>query len=168
MELYIFAAVKALTASNTPMAEIVVVDEQVEPGQRVGLTGLKYRRIAANFATTKMFTSCEHLIGWYCKRALVPFEPIVEADLFPENSTFSAYVRPGNRAISIELTRDALLDRCFTSGDHVDVVATVTKKRSKVSPVPLLLKMSVVTAPVTNDALKRSCNAQLSPWRQRR
>lgn len=156
-----FAAIKVMSADRTPMVGVVIVEENTVPGSRISMTSLKYREIPAKFASKKMFTSCELLVGRLVRYPLTAYEPIVEGDLFPNSTSFAQQVRPGNRAITIELTAVGSVDDCIGSGDHVDVVATVAKDGNKFTRT-VAQDVEVICATPRNQRRGESARATLT------
>lgn len=131
----VFATIKAMSTYHPKMVEVAVLTSAVQPGTRIRVNAVRYRNVSADLVTSKMFQSCEHLIGRVVRESIPMGEPILDDDLLPENMTFSTRIRPGYRAVSVEVSADGGIDNCFIPGDHVDVAAVVDKDGRKYTRV---------------------------------
>jgi Flp pilus assembly protein CpaB len=135
----------AKPSSAPDTVKIVSAAMDLPPGTKLGFTNLHYMNIPKNYYSADMAQSYEELVGHTTRTFVAQKEPITKADLFPGKSgSVGMQLENDQRAMTLKLDPDALVDHTVLPGDTVDVLCTSTangKKYTKTicQAVPVLL-----------------------------
>lgn len=113
--------------------QVVAAGTDIPAGCRLGYTSLHYVQIPRQYVTADMFWNYAQAVGRVTKTFIPRGEPISGKMLFAGNDGLAELLDSDQRAITLELSDDALLDHSLCSGDYVDVIATVTESGRKFS-----------------------------------
>ncbi len=116
-------------ASTTVL--VVGAQKDLLPGTRIGYTSCHYLQIPKAYFTPGMMDSSQAAVGRVVKYFIPMGEPITDSVLYTGRDTISANFENHERAITLSLDDDALLDHTINPGDTVDVLATVSKGDKK-------------------------------------
>lgn len=131
--------------------KVVAAGGDIPPGCRIGFTSLHYLEIPKNYLTAQMVTSYPEVVGRVSRSFIAQGEPIIESMLFEKNRGPSLSIDTSQRAMTLNLSEEALVDHSIAPGDYVDVVATITKDGKKYTKT-ICQSLSVVMA-IPKDAL---------------
>lgn len=120
---------KPAKASNT--VRIVGAAHDIAPGTRLGYNTLHYLEIPKDYVTPDMMTKSSEAAGRVTRLFVAAGEPVTNGVLFRGTSTLSSNVETHERALSVKLEEDALVDHHLYPGDYVDVIATASKEGKK-------------------------------------
>jgi Flp pilus assembly protein CpaB len=125
---------------------IVGAQQDILPGTRLGFTSVHYLEIPKVYATDDMLIRSNQVAGRVAKRFIHAGEPITESVLFAGKDGLSANFDLGERALTLRLDDDALVDHAIHPGDKVDVLVTSVKDgkkftRTVAQSVPVLMSM---------------------------
>jgi len=104
--------------------------QDIAPGSRLNFRNIHYIEMPRRYFSPSMFTSSEQAIGHLTKVFMPQGEPITRDALFAGANSFSGNLEPSERAITLKLDDDALVDHEIYPGDSVDVLVTSTSKDS--------------------------------------
>lgn len=105
--------------------QVVAAKQDVAPGTRLSLTSLHYLVMPKAYATTGMFSSYSQLAGKTTSNFIRKGEPFLKSDLLPANS-IPDMLAASERAITLKLDPEMLLDHELATGDRVDVLVSST------------------------------------------
>lgn len=120
-------------------------------GCRISYTSLHYVEIPNKYLTPSMVTSSEQIVGRVSKLFVPAGEPITTDALMPANGTLSSTFETNERAITLKLDDEALLDHSIFPNDYVDVLCTATKDGKKYTKT--ICQQVRVLMSVTKDAM---------------
>lgn len=124
---------KMLGARNNKSNEtvqVVAAKQDIAPGTRISLTSLHYLVMPKAYATTAMFTSYSQLAGKTTSNFVRKGEPFSKTDLLPAAS-LADMLSPSERAITLKLDPEMLLDHELGTGDRVDVLVSSTSDNKR-------------------------------------
>jgi Flp pilus assembly protein CpaB len=103
--------------------KVVAAVHDIPAGTRLGFLSVKYLDVPKEFATHAMVLSLND-INERVTRTFVPAgEPILFSDLFPGHDGLSVNLENDERAITLQLNDDALVDHAIQPDDRVDILA---------------------------------------------
>ena len=111
--------------------EVVAAREDIPAGVRLGITTVSFLKVPKQYVTPDMITSLNDASG-RVTRAYIPVgEPLQKFMLFPGHGGLAASLETHERAITLQLDDDALVDHSIQPDDRVDllVVSTCTGKK---------------------------------------
>jgi Flp pilus assembly protein CpaB len=135
-------------AVNNETVRVVAAAMDIPPGTKLGFTNLHYINLPTNYHSSQMSASYEDLVGYTTRTFLPQKEPILKNDLFPGKSgCVGMELENDQRAMTLKLEEDALVDHSILPGDTVDVLCTSTAKSKKFTKticqsVPVLLSVT--------------------------
>ncbi|HEY9868403.1 MAG TPA: Flp pilus assembly protein CpaB [Candidatus Obscuribacterales bacterium] len=127
--------------------QVVAAGMDIPAGCRLGYTSLHYVQIPRQYVTADMFSTYAQAVGRVTKTFVPRGEPISSTMLFAGNAGLAQLLDRDQRAITLELSGDALLDHCLCPGDYVDVIATVTESGKKFSRTVCQAVMVLLAVP---------------------
>lgn len=120
---------------NKPAApetvKVVGVAQDLPPGCRLGFHHLHYVQIPKQYHRETMFESYEQVIGKVTRTFIATGEPITSSTLFQSAAGLAKQVLAPERAVTLKLAGDAILDNNLYPGDRVDIVATTAGKEGR-------------------------------------
>lgn len=153
----------ARSFQKAPVVEsvrVVAAGKDIAPGCRLGFTCLHYLNIPRNYWSPQMVTSYPDVVGRVATAYIPAGEPIVTSRLLSAGKGLSPAVNVNERAITLKLADDALVDHSICPGDRVDVIATSTasngKKYTRTICQNLLVLLSVPKEIVLSDKLRNA------------
>lgn len=111
--------------------KIVGAAVDLTPGTRLNYHSLHYVSLPKDYVTDEMMTRSSEAVGRVVKVFIARGEPISESEVMSANQTLQSIVETHERAISLKLDDDSLVDHNLYPGDNVDVIVTATKDSSK-------------------------------------
>lgn len=117
---------------EAPTIDVLVVKRSVSLGQFLSPDDLAWQPWPMNAPVTNFFTkkdnadALEKSVGAVARVDMVEGEPIVASKIVHvgDSGFMSAVLRPGMRAVSIEISAEAAAGGFILPGDHVDVMMT--------------------------------------------
>ena len=125
----IFRSTHTVAAPTT--VTIVAAGEDLAPGSRLNFRNLHYIEMPKRYYCDEMFTSSEQVVGYLTKVYLPTGEPVTKDSLFSTKNSFAPNVETNERAITLKLDDEALVDHEIYPGDSIDVIVTCTGKDGK-------------------------------------
>lgn len=110
---------------------VVGVAQDLPPGCRLGFHNLHYVQIPRQYHQETMFDSYEQVIGKVTRTFIATGEPITRSTLFQSSAGLSKQVLAPERAVTLKLAGEAILDNNLYPGDRVDIIATTAGKEGK-------------------------------------
>lgn len=124
------AITKSLLAARHVEAktvQIVGAGQDILPGTRITFGALHYLTVPLDYYSEDMLQKNNLVVGRVAKNFISKGEPITTASLFTGKDTLSSQVETHERAITLKLDDEALVDHGMVSGDRVDVIFTTHK-----------------------------------------
>jgi Flp pilus assembly protein CpaB len=118
-------------AAPTKMLKIVVSRGDTAAGIRLGFMNLRYMDIPYEFASKDMLTSLKDVANHVTKTFVPAGEPLTKDMLFQAGQGLSQSLDTDERAITLRLDEDQLVDHEIAPDDLVDVVVVSTKDGQK-------------------------------------
>lgn len=160
--LLIAAIGKAFLAQQAPKVvqmQVVGAGQDIMPGTRLTYSSLHYVTIPQDYYNQSMFAKNNMVIGRIARSFVPKGEPLRASSLLPENSSLSQQVETHERAMTLKLDEEALVDHGIASGDKVDILFTAVKDGKKYTKT-ICQNIQVIFA-VPKEALKsRSLQGQ--------
>lgn len=127
--LVIIGIFRVLFAKPPAKATVTVVGAAADlaPGSKIYFNSLHYIEVPQRYVTNSMFTSNEQVVGRILKHYVPQGEPITADGLFQARNSLSNNLETHERAITLRLDPDALVDNDPVADDMVDVIATTSK-----------------------------------------
>jgi Flp pilus assembly protein CpaB len=116
--------------NGTETVQVVAAKQDIAPGTRLSLTSLHYLIIPKAYLTSSMFSSYTQLAGKTTSNFVQKGEPFSKSDLLPANS-LSDMLNADERAITLKLDPEMLLDHELGTGDRVDVLVSSTSDNKR-------------------------------------
>lgn len=113
------------------VVRVVGAASDLAPGCRLNFTTLHYIEIPKQYWSPEMMTSSSEAVGRITSLYIPTGEPILTSSLLKGKDTLSLNFETHERAITLRLDDDALLDHNVYPGDLVDVVVTTSKDGKK-------------------------------------
>ncbi len=126
------AAAPAPVVQETPMTDILVANQTLPVGTRVGPEMLVWRQWPAE-AVSDVFIdraiapdALESYLSAVVRSELAEGEPVTTRKVIDSSnrSVMSVLIRPGYRAVTIRITSDSAAAGFITPGDRVDIIST--------------------------------------------
>jgi Flp pilus assembly protein CpaB len=138
----------AKPAVDTDSMKVVSAAMDIPPGTKLGFINLHYSTIPKEYYSAEMAQSYEQLVGYTTRTFISQREPILKSDMFPGKSgSVGMQLENDQRAMTLRLDPDALVDHSILPGDTVDILCTSTAKGKKYTKtlcqsVPVLLSVT--------------------------
>jgi pilus assembly protein CpaB len=138
--------------------KVVAAGKDLPAGIRIGFSHLHMVDMPKKYVTASMATSTNELVGRITRTYIGQGEPISENQLLPGMNGLAALINYNERAITLNLDEDGLVDHAIYPGDRVDVVVTSTgvkdaRKYTKTICQNLLVLLSVPKEMMLSDKL---------------
>jgi pilus assembly protein CpaB len=123
-------------ASVTSYTEVLVASADIERGDEIPMTKLRWEKWPADSVKkefyTRQFFKEKTLKDFIAKRLINAGEPISTTNIINRNnqSTLAALVKPGMRAVSINVEAASISNGLINPGDIVDVILTYKDGRN--------------------------------------
>lgn len=124
--LIVLGAVKMLAPkkdTGRDSVQVVGAKQDITPGSRINFSSMHYLTIPKAYMDDSMYTSYKQLFGRMSSTYIRKGDPITKTDLLPKDS-LGALLNVGERAITLKLDPEMLLDHEIAFGDHVDVIVS--------------------------------------------
>ncbi len=139
---------------------VVAAGKDIAPGCRIGFTNLHYLNIPRQYWSPSMVTSYPDVAGRVAAAYIACGEPILKSALLPGHSGLSPQINVNERAITLRLSDDALVDHALSPGDRVDVISTSSapngKKYTRTICQNLLVLLSVPKEVLLSEKLRNA------------
>lgn len=110
---------------------VVAAAQDIPPGCRISFSNLHYIQIPSKYSTTAMYSSYEGLIGHYSRSFIPAREPITKSAMLPGTLGMAEQIGAQQRALTLKLSSESMVDYAIHPGDRVDVLATTLKDGKK-------------------------------------
>ena len=129
LSLVIMGAARMFSAKPEVKNTVTIVGAGTDlaPGSRIHFSNLHYIEVPSKYVTAKMLVSNENVVGSVLKHYVPQGEPITTDDLFAGKDSLSSNLETHERAITLRLEPEALVDNELAPDDMVDVISTATK-----------------------------------------
>lgn len=111
--------------------KVVGVAQDLPPGCRLGFHTLHYITIPRAYFKPHMFESYDQVVGRVTRTYVGMGEPLSKSALFHSPQGLAKQVMGPERALTLKLPSDALLDHNIYPGDRVDVIVTSSANGGK-------------------------------------
>ncbi|MBS1996863.1 MAG: Flp pilus assembly protein CpaB [Cyanobacteria bacterium SZAS LIN-2] len=122
-------------ATNSAPAEVMIPVvtsvRDVPPGAKLGLMNLKLLKVPKRLVTPDMVTSLSYAAGSTARSYIAPGEPIDQRQLFAHDTSLASTLETHERAITLQMPEDSLIDHCINPDDRVDVICISNNKDGK-------------------------------------
>lgn len=120
------------SASKAPDTVTVVgAGQDILPGTRISFKDLHYVVLPKDYYSESMFARNNLVVGRIARSYIAKGEPLMDTDIFSGKDNISQRVETHERAMTLKLEDDALVDHSIASGDKVDVLFTATSEGKK-------------------------------------
>ncbi len=141
-----------------PVVKVISAIKDIPPGCKIGFTNLQYMTIPQSYMSSNLLTSYPELIGRTTSAYIRAGEPVLKDQLLKNQASLSGVLFHDQRAITLKLEEDELVDHSIVNGDVVDIIATSVGKEGKKFTRTLCQSVTVLlSAPkeiVLSDKLK--------------
>lgn len=110
---------------------MVAAGRDIPAGVRLGFTSLHYVEIPKRYLTPDMAVASNQLVGRFTREFIAEGEPILPQMLLPGRNGLSLNIETHERAVTLSLSEDALVDHSICPGDLVDILVTSTRDGKK-------------------------------------
>jgi pilus assembly protein CpaB len=143
---------------TTPVVKVISAIKDIPPGCKIGFSNLQYMTIPQSYMRPNLLTSYPELIGKTTNAYIRAGEPVLKDQLMKDQASLSGVLFHDQRAITLKLEEDELVDHSIVNGDVVDIIATSVGKEGKKYTRTLCQSVTVLlSAPkeiVLSDKLK--------------
>ena len=121
----------AKKAAPVETVQVVGAGQDIMPGARISYNSLHYITVPRSYFQEDMFAKNNLVVGRIARAFVAKGEPLLSASLMPKGQTLSQQVETHERAVSLKLDDEALVDHGIVCGDKVDVLFTTSKDGKK-------------------------------------
>jgi pilus assembly protein CpaB len=125
---------------------VVAAAHDLPPGYKLGYRDLHYLTIPKRYYSDKMIAAFPDVVGKTTAQFLPVGEPLTSDRLLTGSGGLSAAVNAGDRAVTLKLSEDALVDHAIGPGDKVDVLSTSTAKNGQKYTKTIVQNVTVLMA----------------------
>ncbi len=127
--LVVVGAFRMMATKPAAKSTVTVVGAGMDlaPGAKIHFSSLHYIEVPQKYVTATMITSNEQLVGSVLKHYVPRGEPITSEDVFTGKNSLSNNIETHERAVTLRLEPEALVDNELAFNDMVDVIATSNK-----------------------------------------
>ncbi|MBX9696091.1 MAG: Flp pilus assembly protein CpaB [Cyanobacteria bacterium] len=143
---------KGPDSSVVERANIVAASQDIMPGTRLGFQHLRYLSVPTSYIQPGIFQKTNLAVGYVTKQFIAARNPIVQDSLYPLGQSLSHTLNANERAITLKLENQGLVDHNLYPDDLVDVLVTLERKGKSFSKT-VCQKVRVVSA-VTSAMLE--------------
>jgi len=141
------------TQPTTAMVKVLTPNHDISAGTTLQFMTVKYMDIPKKLATRDMMTSLNDINGRMARSFMPANEPITTDKLFPTQRGISGALENDERAITVQLRDDALVDHTIQPDDRVDILAITTAKDGKRYTKTICQSVKVLMAAPKEQAL---------------
>lgn len=141
--------------------EVMAARHDIPAGTRLGITSINFLKVPKQYFAPEMIRSLNDATGRVSRTYIPAGEPLQKFMLFPSYRGLSASLETQERAITLQLDDDALLDHSIQPDDRVDllVVSNVnSKKYTKTICQDIRVLMSVPKEQILAHGLATTTN----------
>jgi Flp pilus assembly protein CpaB len=120
---------EAKPAATTVM--VVAAAEDIPPGIKLGYRNLHYMNVPKAYATPEMVATYTQLVGRTTTTFMAMGEPILASSLLPKTASVADVISVKQRAITLKMPAENMVDNAVRPGDRVDILATSTAPNGK-------------------------------------
>ncbi len=113
------------------MIPVVTTIRDTPPGTKLGLMHLHLMSVPARYVNPDMVTSLNYASGSVTRTYIAQGEPIDRRQLFAHDGSLATTLETHERAITLQMSEDALIDHCINPDDRVDVICISSNKEGK-------------------------------------
>jgi Flp pilus assembly protein CpaB len=150
----------AMQPKTVDSITVVAAGRDLPPGYKLGYRDLHYLTVPKSYFTPDMATAYTAVVGRTTNSFTAMGEPIASSGLLPKTFALADVLSPNQRAITIKIAPENMVDYAVRPGDRVDVIATTTadsgKKYTKTIAQDVLVLMSPPKQVILSDRLKAS------------
>lgn len=117
--------------TETPKIRVVAATADIPAGTRLGYTNLRYMDLPKPYWTPQMVSSTNLLVGRCAREYICKDEPLTSMQILPERSAIDSELGPDERAVTLKLPEESMVDHALEPGDFVDVIYTTSHKGEK-------------------------------------
>lgn len=155
---------KMLTAGpsekdTVPKTRVVAAVKDIVPGARIGFGDIRYVTIPNEYLTKTMFTKSNQVVGRISTIFVPKRNPIQSQFLHPANKTLSHTLENHERAVTIKLSEEGMVDHQLYPGDRVDVIVTASKNSEKYTKT-ICHNVKVLMAPTKEMVTSNGTNSR--------
>jgi Flp pilus assembly protein CpaB len=146
------------TAPAMPMVKVVSAARDIPAGVRLGFMAVRYLDVPRKLATPDMVTSLGDINGRVARTFLKVGEPIQAWMLFSDRGGLAMNLETHERALTLQLNDDTIVDHSIQPDDVVDIIAISTKDGKKYTKT-IAQAARVVMAVPKEQMLSRAAGA---------
>ncbi len=113
------------------MIPVVTTIRDTPPGTRLGLMHLHLMPVPARFVNPDMVTSLNYAADSVTRTYIGQGEPIDRRQLFPRDGSLATTLETHERAMTLQMSEEGLIDHCINPDDRVDVICVSSNKEGK-------------------------------------
>ena len=132
--------------------KVVAAQKDILPGTRINYSHIRYMSVPTDYLDEGLFQKTNVVVGHVTKHFIPARNPIHKAFLHPTGKSMSHSIENHERAITLKIEEEGLVDHHLFPGDRVDVLATMTKGGKKYTKT--ICKDVPVLSSVTKDMLE--------------
>ena len=111
--------------------QVMAAQRDITAGSRLGITNIRFLDVPKQFASQDMIYSLNDATGHVARTFIPAGEPIKNYMLFPGHEGVSVELQSNERAITLQLDDDALVDHSIMPDDRVDLLVVSNKDNKK-------------------------------------
>jgi pilus assembly protein CpaB len=116
---------------DAAMVTIVAAGQDIPPGVKLGFRNLHYMTVPRTYLTAEMVSTYPALVGRTTNTFIAVGEPILTSSLLPKTDAIADVISVQQRAMTLKLSAENMVDNAVRPGDRVDVIATTTAPNGK-------------------------------------
>jgi len=113
------------------MIQVMSAQRDIPAGTRIGITSVRFLDVPRQYTASDMITSLNDVSGRVTRTFIPAGEPIQSFMLFPGHDGLSVALETHERAITLSLDDDALVDHSIGPDDRVDLLVVSSKNSKK-------------------------------------
>jgi len=107
--------------------KVVTAGRDLPAGSRIGFMAVRFLDVPRALVTKNMIFSLDDIDDRTLQSFVSAGEPILRSDLMPGHGGLSSCLENDERAISLNLSDEAMVDHAILPGDRVDLLAVTNK-----------------------------------------
>jgi pilus assembly protein CpaB len=127
--------------------QVVAAARDLPAGSRLGFTQVKYMQVPKKFFAKDMVVSLNDVTGRTTRSFIAQGEPVTTEVLFSGHAGVSGSLETHERAITLQLPDDALVDHSIVPDDLVDILVVTNKDGKKYTKTICQSARVLMTAP---------------------
>ncbi|HEY9773649.1 MAG TPA: Flp pilus assembly protein CpaB [Planktothrix sp.] len=147
--------------TTKPMAVVKVLSaaHDLPAGAKIGFTSVKFNDVPKIYVTPDMVTSLSWASGRTTRTFVAAGEPLRADDIFANRHGVAGTLESYERAITLQLPDDALVDHSIAPDDLVDALVVTTKDGKKYTKTVSQLARVLVVACKEQSVSRHNSNA---------